>query len=159
MNKEFHAIMCNADVNPYKVHKVVDSRFEVINQKLQHQVDESFRFNHTPSCMIHNTMPPCKDSKCELPHICSSCGDHDHIATDSRCPKIHLIKDWYLKRHGEVNRYYNNKSRRTRSFNNGRGPNKNVNYQKFNNESSYLPNLGPSFNNSNNNSNNRDERD
>ena len=118
MNKEFHAMMCNTDVNPYKAHEVIDKRFRILSQQLQHQIDDSYTFENVSACLIHNIMNPCRDSKCGYIHGCSLCGDQDHIATDPRCPKSYTLKDWFVKRVGEINRYYNNKSKRSRSFNN-----------------------------------------
>ena len=172
MAKEFHAMICNADINPFEANKVIKKRFDILGQKLQHQVDESYSFDSTFPCLIYNTMNPCKDTKCPAPHICGLCGSSDHHALDPRCPKYHNLKDWFIKRNVEINKYYQNKSKRNRygngsngnnrSFGNigsGNGNNRNYNYQyNRNGRDHYPPNQGPSnFNqNQNNNHRNRD---
>ena len=122
MAKEFHAMVCDGDINPFHADKIIKNRFDILAQKLQHQVDESYNFDTVFPCLVHNTMNPCKDTKCPAPHICGVCGAADHIATDPRCPKYHTMKDWYIKRMNEVNKYYQHKSRRGR-YGNGNGNN------------------------------------
>ena len=148
MNKEYHAIMCNPDTNPYRLNDAMKARFNILNQKLQHQVDESYSFDNVSACLVHNTMPPCKDAKCEFPHNWSLCGEADHALLDLRCPKRHKGREWYVKRMNEVNRYYNSKSRRTRNYNGNRPSNRN--YQRYRNghyPANQPPNTQPDFNN------------
>ena len=145
MNKEFHAIICNADVNQFQIDKEVESRYEVLKQQLQHQIDHSIVFKHVSACLIHNTMTQCKNTKCEHPHVCSLCADADHVATDPRCPKAIGSMDWYFKRMNEVHRYHSDESRKSRGhINHGL----NRIYQKYSNVKPQCPpNHGPGFNN------------
>ena len=151
MGKEFHAMMCDADVNPFKAHKIIDSRFDILAQKLQHQIDDTYTLNNSAVCLPHNIMPPCRDKKCPLPHACSTCGGRDHIATDSRCPKFHYMKEWFLKRNIEINRYYQNKSKKPYRQNRNYDYPQSPHYDRRQNQN--LPN-----NRYNNNRNNRDEK-
>ena len=77
MNKEFHALKCDSDMNIYNAHNTIKERFNILSQRLQHQIDESYEFESITACLIHNIMNPCKDSKCPLPHICAGCGKRD----------------------------------------------------------------------------------
>ena len=111
-------------------------------------------------------MNPCKDTKCPAPHICALCGSPDHHALDPRCPKYYTLKDWFVKRNVEINKYYQNKSRRSRynngngnnnrSFgNDGNGNNRGYHYQYNRNGRDHYPqNHNPSNQHLNQNSNN-----
>ena len=122
MSKEFHAMICNADMNPYTANDTISQRFDILSQQLQHQIDDNYQFDTSFVCLVHNVMPPCKDTKCPSPHVCAVCGHKGHIITDPRCPKYHNNKEWFIKRLIEVNKYYNNKSKNQEIniFNNNR---------------------------------------
>ena len=75
-------MMCLWDINPYKANDIIDKRFQILSQKLQHQIDESSSFDTSFACLIHNLISQCKDTKCLSPHVCAVCGDSDHIAAD-----------------------------------------------------------------------------
>ena len=160
LNKEFHALMCDSDINIYNAHNIIKERFNILSQRLQHQVDDSYEFESIGACLIHNIMNPCKDSKCALPHVCSICGKRDHIAIDTRCPKYHLMKDWFIKRLMEINKYYTNKSKKLKGYplNSNNRYHRNYGYNRYdrNNNNSNQPNQ---YNNNSDNRNPRDNRD
>ena len=138
LNEKFQSIMCDPVINPFGANEMIEKRFENLNQKLQHQTDDSFTFENTSACIVHNVVNPCKDIKCGYPHICSLCGDRDHTALELRCAKPHTVKDWFVKRMTEVNRYYNTKSKRSRNFSNNRGSARNIPYNRYNKQCSQI---------------------
>ena len=70
MAKEFHAMVCDSDVNPFRSDEIIKKRFDILAQKLQHQVDESYSFDAIFPCLVQNTINPCKDQNVQLLRWC-----------------------------------------------------------------------------------------
>ena len=154
--------MCDYDANIFHAHTTIKERFNILSQRLQHQIDESYEFDSIGACLIHNIMNPCKDSKCHFPHICANCGKRDHVVTDTRCPKYQFMKDWFIKRLIEINKYYSNKSKKSKgypSISNNRYQ-RNYGYNRYDrNQNSLNQPPNHQYNNNTDNRNNRENRD
>ena len=146
--QEFHSVFCNADLDPYTADKSIGDRFGVLNQQLQHQLNDQYQFDTMCPCLIHNLSPPCKVKQCPWPHLCR-CGAADHIITDKHCPKYHRDEEKFFNKIKGMNIFH--AKRANKAFKHDRWRHYNGQYQ--NNGS-----MNQSPNNNRNDNDNNDNR-
>ena len=141
LTKEYHAQMCDGNNDPYKMDEKMKTRIKVIQQELQHKITLNHKLEQQPICPIYNYMQSCFNKDCTLLHVCALCFDPNHKATDSYCPKSHLMPKFAIGRFNNANKYYE------RRKNDKRKPYGYGNYNR------YPPNMGrrPYHYNNNNN--------
>ena len=144
MAQEFHAIFCDVDLDPTKADKNIEERFKILNQQLQHQIDNNYQLDSICPCLRHNLSPPCKVKNCPWPHICR-CGATDHVMSDRHCKKYHLDDDKFFRKINGMNIYHAKRANRA------------ARYDKWKNYGPYDNNQPPNqpSNNRNDNNDNR----
>ena len=137
MAQEFHATFCDADLDPMNADKNIEERFKILNQQLQHQIDNNYQFDSMCPCLRHNLSPPCKVKNCPWPHICR-CGAADHIMSDRHCKKYHLDDDKFFKKINGMNTYHAKRANKANKYdkwkNYGTFPNNQSQNQPSNND-------------------------
>ena len=63
--KEIYSAICDDDTNPLKFDVILEKRFQIQSQKLQHQYPDDWTFPIPTICPVFNFMSPCKDKKCQ----------------------------------------------------------------------------------------------
>tara|TARA_B000000565_G_scaffold9507_1_gene7250 strand:- start:1657 stop:2595 length:939 start_codon:yes stop_codon:yes gene_type:complete len=113
--QEFHAAFCDADLDPYKADKVIRDRLNILNQQLQHQINDDYQFDVICPCLRHNLSPPCKIKNCPWRHVCR-CGATDHIMTDKFCPNHHMDDEKFFKKIKGMNIYHAKRANKASKF-------------------------------------------
>ena len=60
MAQETHALFCDPDLIPCKADEVLEERFNVLKQQLQHQIKDECKFDIISPRLRHNLTSPCK---------------------------------------------------------------------------------------------------
>ena len=148
--QDFHAAFCDADLDPHNADKSLSDRFNILNQQLQHQINDSYYFDSNCPCLRHNLSPPCKIKNCPWPHICR-CGAPDHIITDKFCPQYHTDDEKLFKKIKGMNNYHSRRANKAFKYDRWRQYNGQYPINPSNNQTSNIRNDNLDINNNRHN--------